>query len=525
VLHLVDEGRTNAEIAATLRHPGVVQVLDPYDNPVAGQTVNFVKLPGPGSIPASATTNASGNAQQTLTTGTTVGVNAVKATILDENPAALERVDFTISTMAGAIANYLVTPSKTNPLAHEDVTITVTGRDANNNPRTQDVSTNITLLKTGSAVLAASTGTLLNGVFTTTVHDDVAESFTVSAQTQGNPAQNGTSPSIVASNGPAYQVFKVSGDGSGLIAGATQPLTVVVKDVYGNAVANQVVTFAIASAPGPASITDTTGDPSDGITITDGGGQATVTYQSALAAGTNSINAQILDGTPLAQERVTFTVTTTAGGIAYYTVQMNATSTTAGVSKNVTVTAYDNNNNQVDDDVTQVDLSPSPGVGLVFGQDPVNGSKHGVELRHEAVVVVLGGVGGAAEADRAVVDLAVDDHLTAVVERDPETPGAVRDAELLGPQRGAVGTRQLGHEHGVAPRRQRGRIGRGGERQRAHEVPRDTDVAGGAGGKRAAAKAAERAVENARAGIECGGRIGNAHAPCVVEVDTDWLRA
>src|SRR5262249_45279936 len=152
-----------------------------------------------------------------------------------------------------------------------------------NNPRTQDSSTNVTLSKTGSAVLAASSGMLANGVFTTTVHDDVAESFTVSAQTQGTPSQNGTSPSISVSNGPAFQVFKVSGDANGIVAGAAQPLTVVVRDQYNNTVANQVVTFAIASAPdGTASLTDPTGDPSDGITLTNGSGQATATYTTAL---------------------------------------------------------------------------------------------------------------------------------------------------------------------------------------------------------------------------------------------------
>lgn len=350
----------------------VVQVLDQYDNPVSGQTVNFVRLLGTGSIPASAVTNATGNAQQTLTTGTTVGSNTAKATILDESPAGLERVDFSVSTIAGNIANYLVTASKTNPVAHEDVTITVTGRDANNNTRTQDSSTNITLSKTGSAVLAASSGTLSNGMFTTTVHDDVAQSFTVSAQTTGTPSQNGTTLPIVVSNAPAYQVFKVSGDANGLTAGGTQPLTVVVKDIYGNTVDNQVVTFAIASAPdGTASLTDATGDPGDGITITNGSGQASVTYTTSLTSGTNSINAVILDGTPLAQERVTFTVNTAAGGIASYRVEMNGTSTTAGVARNVTVTALDANQNEVDDDVTQVDLSGNPGIGLVFGANPI----------------------------------------------------------------------------------------------------------------------------------------------------------
>ena len=368
--HLVKVSGDSNSIVAGQGQILVVQVLDQYDNPVAGQTVNFVRLLGTGSIPASAVTNASGNAQQTLTTGTTVGANTAKATILDENPALLERADFSVSTIAGPIANYLVSPSKTNPIAHEDVTLTVTARDVAGNARTQDSST-ITLSKTGSAVLTLTIGTLSAGVFTTTVHDDVAESFTVNAQTQGG-GPSGTSPSIVVTNAPAYQVFIVSGNANGVTAGATQPLTVVVKDIYGNTVPNEVVTFAIASPlDGTASLQDAVGDPNDGITLTDGTGQATVTCTTALTAGTNTINAQILDGASLARERVTFSVGTVAGGISYYSVEMNATSTTAGVSKVVTVTAYDSNDNPVDNDVTQVTLAGDPGAGLVFTTNPV----------------------------------------------------------------------------------------------------------------------------------------------------------
>ena len=48
-------------------------------------------------------------------------------------------------------------------------------------------------------------------------------------------------------------------------------------------------------------------------------------------------------------------------------------------------------------------------------------------------------------------------------------------------------------------------------------------IAGGAGRERAAAEAAERAVENPRAGIEGGRRIRNAHAAGIVQVNADRL--
>lgn len=366
--HLVKVSGDAANVVAGAGQNLVVQVLDTYDNPVPGATVNFAKLAGGGSIPASAATDASGNAQQTLTTGTTVGAATVKATILDENPPALERVDFSVSTVAGAIAGYTVVPSKTNPVAHEDVTLTITARDANNNARTQDSSTSIVLSKTGSAILGAASGTLAGGVFSTTVHDDVAESFTVGAATQGNPGQNGTSPSITVSNGPADQVFKVSGDASGVTAGSTQPLTVVVKDVYGNSVAGQVVTFAIASAPdGTGFVQDSTGDPNDGITVTDGTGQATVSYHTALVAGANTVNAQILDGTPLAKERVTFTVNTIASGATKLVFTFIGPGTvSAGQNFQFKVEARDASDNLVTTNTSLITLTPEAGSTLIF---------------------------------------------------------------------------------------------------------------------------------------------------------------
>jgi hypothetical protein len=300
------------------------------------------------------------------------GDNRERATILDAVPPSDELVEFSVQTVAGGIAYFTVLPQKTALVAGETVPLTVTAYDGGNNVVSQDNSTSVTLSSTGNAQFGAATGVLSGGVFATTVRDTVVQSFTITAEKTGGGPPSGTSAIVTVSNAGTYRVVKISSDGSGITVGTTRPLEVEVRDLYGNPVPGALATFSVASAPdGTPSFTDTDGDPNDGIVVTNGSGRGLVTYHTALTAGTNQVNAQILDGSPLARERVTFTVTTVAGGIAYYTVTMNATSTTAGVSKNATVTAYDLNDNPVDDDVTQVTLSGDPGTGLAFGTNPL----------------------------------------------------------------------------------------------------------------------------------------------------------
>ncbi len=99
-------------VVAGATQPLTAQVLDAFDNPVNGALVSFVVLGGGGSpSQPTATTNPSGQASVTLTTGTTVGSNTVKATILDENPAGLERVDYLVTTVPGPVASFTVTPA------------------------------------------------------------------------------------------------------------------------------------------------------------------------------------------------------------------------------------------------------------------------------------------------------------------------------------------------------------------------------------------------------------------------------
>lgn len=347
------------------------QVLDAYDNPVESELVTFVTLLGGGSpSPGSASTDPSGLVSTTFTTGITIGNNRLKATIGDENPVGLERIEYLVSTIPGPVASFQVTPASYSLVAGTGVALNVTGFDANSNLVTNDSATPIQLTSTGNAQFGAATGTLAAGVFNTTVVDTVAEAFTITATRQGGGA-TGTSGLVTVSNSGAYRVTKVSGDASGLTAGTAQPLEVRVRDNHGNPVPDVLVTFAMTGALTDGSFTDTVGDPDDGITTTDPAGHAFVTFTTSLTAGANTVNAQILDGSPVGRERVTFTVNTVAGGISYYTVQMSNTSVVAGLTRNATISAFDSFGNPVDDDATQVDLLGDPGVGLVFGADPV----------------------------------------------------------------------------------------------------------------------------------------------------------
>jgi hypothetical protein len=346
-------------------------VLDPFDNPVNNALVTFTELEGNGTpTPPSANTNPTGQVSTTYTTGTTVGSNRIKAAISDENPPSLERVEYLVTTIPGPVASFQVTPASFSLMAGASVALNVTGFDANGNLVSNDDTTPIQLTNTGSATFGAATGTLTDGVFNTTVTDQVAETFTITATRQGGGA-SGTSGVVTVTNAAAYLVTKVGVDPSGVPAGTAVPLEVLVRDQFNNAVPGALVTFATTGVINDGSFTDTVGDPDDGITTTDGTGHAVVTFTTSVTAGANNVNATILDGNPTIRERVTFTVNTVAGGIAYYTVQMSGTTVTAGQTRNVTVTAFDSSNNPVDDDVTQVTLSGDPGVGLVFGVNPV----------------------------------------------------------------------------------------------------------------------------------------------------------
>jgi hypothetical protein len=160
-------------------------------------------------------------------------------------------------------------------------------------------------------------------------------------------------------NAPAHHLANASGDTTSVEVGTTRPLSVYVEDEYNNAVPDHYVRFNITSAPDvSASLA------SNGFVLTDANGRAIDSLTTAVIFGDNVVDAEILDGSPPAQEKHTFTVTTVAGGIDRYEVITDLATQTAGQPVNVTVRALDTNNNLVvQDSTTPIVLSLSEGTG------------------------------------------------------------------------------------------------------------------------------------------------------------------
>ena len=344
------------------------QVLDAFDNPVAGQSVTFVVIGGGGSVlPGAPSTGAAGTAQTTLTTGSTPGNNLVKATILDENPASLERVDYLVETVPGGVAYFTVVPAKFNPIAGEAVNLTVTAFDAEDNVVSDDNTTQIQLSSgSGTVQFGVATGTLAAGVFSTTVTDNIAEQYTVTAELFGGGVPTGTSAPVTVGHAPAFAVVYVSGNASGVAAGSQQVLQVRVRDAYTNPVPGQPVTFAVASSPGGATITDAVGDPNDGITTTNAAGLAQATLNTSAVSGTNQVNARILDGLP-PDHLVPFTVDTSPNSATTLRITfLGPTTVAAGQTSSFKVEALDAGQNLDTSNTSLITLTPQTGSNLDF---------------------------------------------------------------------------------------------------------------------------------------------------------------
>ncbi len=387
---------TNVVAGSTVQHTAEVQ--DVYNNPVPGETVSFSVQSGGGSVaPASAPSGSDGRVTFDHTTGTVVGLNVARAQILAGNPP-LQRVEWNVQTIAGTlIDHYDVTASSSNVTAGASFNVTIIARDQFGNKVT--TATNSVNLDPVDPVtenvvtpaLSVSSTTLVSGEKTLAESYTLARSIKIRARDAS--LKQGLSQEIAVNPATAYEVVKISGDGT-IGVGGVQPLVVEVQDQYDNPVPSHTVVFAVTSSPGgTATITDTVGDPDDGITSTESNGRATVQLQTSFAAGANVVRSSINDSNPAGLETKTFTVNTTAGAIDHYTVVPVTTDALAGTAINFTVTARDANNNVVDDDVTVVALTLTKGSGAVFSQNPVtltNGTFTRTVTSNPAQVIQIG---------------------------------------------------------------------------------------------------------------------------------------
>ncbi|HSG29055.1 MAG TPA: hypothetical protein VLA34_11285, partial [Candidatus Krumholzibacterium sp.] len=333
-------------------------VYDIFGNTVSGESVSFSILSGGGGLAASQRfTRSDGTTSVSYRTGTTAGLNRVRAAILDGKPEGLETQIFEVSTEAtGGISYVTLDIDGSSFAAGEPFGCEVRAYDSFDNLLVTDSSSRlIPVSMTGSVTFLPDTLTLSAGVTSFTAFDTVMGTNELAIETLAGVQLSAWEGPIDISAADAYRITKVSGDTTGVISGDTASVTVRVRDLYGNPVSGEVVRFTVNSdLGGSTTLIDGTGAPGDGLVATGADGSASCSLVTDTNAGVNLLEAAILDGEPAAREKAQFSIVTTAGNISRYVLTTADHVHTAGDHFDVLITAYDLNNNIAYGDFTTV---------------------------------------------------------------------------------------------------------------------------------------------------------------------------
>jgi hypothetical protein len=319
------------------------QLADANGNAVstAGKTVTWSKTGAGGSFAsATSTTNASGVATVSFTTGTSIGtVYTVTAT----DNMNLTGTSGNITTRVGAAAKYLVTSSDNNPAAGTAVTITAQLADASGNAVSTAGKT-VTWSKTGTggSFASATSTTNASGVATVSFTTGAVAGTVYTVTATDNTSLTGTSGNITTKVGSASKLA-LSGATTDLTSGSTRTLTATIQDAAGNTITTGAdstlsVTFAKTSGAGTVTGLGSSTAVAGVATLTVTGNQSGAVTITATANGSGDALAAGA-GNP-----ITFNVVTAA---LHHFGFANIGSQTAGTAFNNTITAQDLNNNTV----------------------------------------------------------------------------------------------------------------------------------------------------------------------------------
>ncbi|HEX2779054.1 MAG TPA: Ig-like domain-containing protein [Gemmatimonadaceae bacterium] len=320
---------TNAVVATVASPTPSVSVKNNGGHPVQGVQVTFTVTNGGGQVTgATATTDQNGIATVgSWTLGTIVGANQLKASIVGASTAP---VVFDVYTKAGAVANIVKANDGQSAMVGDPLPqpLVVTAKDAYGN------------VVSGVAVSFAPAKGSANPVSAQTDANGRAQSVWTMPQTPGSAALSATvgalpAVSFAATATPAgpSSVTKSNDGQVGTVGTAlANPVSITVKDKFGNPVSGASVQFAAAG----------NGLVTPASTITDGSGVASAQWTLPTVAGATSLTATA--GTLPA---VTFNASANPGApakmVASATPQSGTVFTVVGDSVSVTVTdGYDN---------------------------------------------------------------------------------------------------------------------------------------------------------------------------------------
>ncbi|MFH0848407.1 MAG: hypothetical protein V1857_02760, partial [archaeon] len=312
---------------------------DAYNNTVTGYTGSNSLSDSTGTItPTSTGTFTAGvwsgniaitKAQTGVTITTTGSSKSGTSNSLNVNPGALDRFIFTsVSTPQTAGVSF---------------TITITSKDAYNNPVTTYSSSNSLSDSTGT-ISPTATGAFSSGTWSGSVAiTKVQTGITITTSGGG---KSGTSNSFTVS-AAALDHFAFTLISNPQSAGVSFTVTITSKDVYNNTVTGYSGSNSLADSTGTVSPTSTgafsSGVWTGSVTITKSQGGVTITTSGGSKSGTsNSFNVN-------------------AGPLDHFLFASISSPQTAGVSFTVTITSKDAYNNNVTSYASSNTLSDSTG--------------------------------------------------------------------------------------------------------------------------------------------------------------------
>jgi adhesin/invasin len=279
----------------------MVTARDANDNPIEGATVVLAATGSQLTLTLTqpvGLTDAAGVATGTLSS-TEAGTRTVSATINGTPATQTADVAVTAGGVSADLSTVAVSPASINADGQTS-TVTVTARDANNNP-IQGATVILAATGTGNTITQPAGTTNGSGVATGTISSTVAEDKAVSATIDGTAVTQTAVVSVTA--GAAANIAISSGDNLTGPVNSTlgTPHEVLVTDANGNPRSGATVTWSVGGGGSVNPLASASNDS----------GFARTTRTLGPTAGTQTTNAVApgLTGSPL-----TFTITATAGG-------------------------------------------------------------------------------------------------------------------------------------------------------------------------------------------------------------------
>src|SRR5438477_2129823 len=234
--------------------------------PIAGKLVTWSKTGTGGSFSsATSTTNASGVATVSFTTGTTAEIVYMVTGTDNSSPTNFTGISANITTKAGAASKLLLSGSTADLAAGATRQLTATIEDANNNVVTSgaDSTLSVNFAKTAGTgtVTGLGSSTASAGVATLTVTGNAPGSITIAASSTGSGgalvAGTGNPITFNVAAGAASKLA-LSGSTANLTAGTSRTLTATIQDSGGNTTttgADRTLGLTFAKTAGAGSVT------------------------------------------------------------------------------------------------------------------------------------------------------------------------------------------------------------------------------------------------------------------------------